>query len=46
MWLRGECGGAKKMGREILIWAVKDQVVCIRLIGLIKKEIVSKKEKK
>lgn len=36
-------GGGKKMGREILFWAIKDQVVYRRLIELIKKEIVSKK---
>lgn len=41
MWI--VTGGGKKMGREILFWAIKDQVVYIRLIGLIKKEIVSKK---
>lgn len=41
MWI--VTGGGKKMGREILFWVIKDQVVYIRLIGLIKKEIVNKK---
>lgn len=43
MWI--VTGGGKKMGREILFWAIKDQVVYIRLIGLIKNEIVGKKKK-
>lgn len=35
----------KENGERNTVWAIKDQVVYIRLIGLIKKEIVSKKKK-
>lgn len=34
----------KENGERNTVWAIKDQVVYIRLIGLIKKEIVSKKK--
>lgn len=41
MWI--VTGGGKKMGREILFWTIKDQVVYIRLIELIKKLVKRKK---